>query len=114
MSHTREEELGRRRFQLAKEQAVEKAVENIRHAPAAEWPSLCPADCKLLREILGEIWICLERGRWEQYSFSTLTRQDILALLACGAGTGGCTLSCRTLEEMDAILSHARNQSPGP
>ena len=112
MSHSREEELGRRRFQLAKEQAVEKAVENIRHAPAVKWPSLCPADCQLLREILGEIWVCLERERWEQYSFSTLTRQDILALLALGAGTGGCTLSCGTLEKIDAILSHKRNSPP--
>ena len=68
MSQTRDEELGRRRFQLVKEQAVEDAVEKIRRAQAVDWPSLCAADCILLREILGDLWICLERKKWEQYS----------------------------------------------
>src|SRR5208337_1796039 len=98
MSQTRDEELGRRRFQLVKEQAVEDAVEKIRRAPAVDWPTLCAADCMLLREILGELWICLERERWEQYTFSTLTHQDILDLLALGAGMRGHTLTCAPLE----------------
>ncbi len=109
MSQTSDEELGRRRFQLGKEQAVEDAVEKIRRAQAVDWPSLCAADCMLLREILGELWICLERERWEQYSFSTLTQQDIRDLLALGAGMRGHALSCSTLEKMDAILSHTRH-----
>lgn len=114
MPRTYDEELGRRRFQLVKEQAVEDAVAKIRHAPAAGWDSFSMADYSLLREILGELWVGLERERWEQYSFATLTRQDILALLALGAGARGRTLTSATLEEMDAILSHARNDRPGP
>jgi hypothetical protein len=114
MSQTRDEELGRRRFQLVKEQAVEDAVEKIRRAQAVDWPSLCAADCMLLREILGELWICLERERWDQYSFSRLTKQDISDLLALGAGLRDHTLSCSTIEKMEAILSHSRNTSLSP
>jgi hypothetical protein len=113
MSRTSDEELGRRRFQLVKEQAVEDAVEKIRRAQAVDWPSLCAADCMLLREILGELWICLERERWERYSFSTLTKQDISDLLTLGAGMRG-HLSCSTIEKMEAILAHTRNKCPGP
>jgi len=112
MSRTSDDELGRRRFQLGKEQAVEDAVEKIRRAKAVDWPSLCAADSNLLREILGELWICIGRERWEQYSFSRLTRQDIRDLLALEAGMRGRTLTCETLEEMDAILTHTRNTPP--
>lgn len=112
MPRTHDEELGRRRFQLVKEQAVEDAVAKIRHAPAAGWDSFSMADYSLLREILGELWIRIGRERWEQYSFSTLTRQDILTLLALGAGMKDGTLTGETLGKMDEILSHSKNKSP--
>jgi len=112
MPRTYDEELGRRRFQLVKEQAVEDVVAKIRHAPAAGWDSFSMADYSLLRGILGELWIRIERERWEQYSFSMLTRQDILALLALGAGMKDGTLTGETLGKMDAILSHPENISP--
>jgi len=112
MSRTSKEELGRRRFQLGREQAVEAAVEKIRRAPAVDWPALGVAECMLLRDILGELWTCLERERWEQYTFSLLTQQDILDLLALGAGMRGHTLSCATIEEMDAIFSHKKHNRP--
>jgi hypothetical protein len=114
MSRTSDEELGRRRFQLVKEQVVEDAVEKIRRAPAAEWQSLRTPDYSLIREILGELWVSLERERWEQYSFSTLTRQDLADILALGTGTRDHTLNPETLGKMDAILSHARNNQPEP
>jgi len=112
MSRTSDEELGRRRFQLVNEQAVEDAVEKIRRSPAAEWQSLRTTDYTLLREILGELWISLERERWEQYSFSTLTRQDILDLLKLGTRARGRALTPTTVGEMDAVLSHTRNNPP--
>jgi len=108
MSRTSEEELGRRRFQLVKEQAVEDAVEKIRRAPAAGWESFHTADYTQLREVLGELWVNLERERWEQYSFSTLSRQDIIDILLLAKDTGGRTISPATLGKMDAILSHMR------
>jgi len=112
MSRTNEEELGRRRFQLVKEQAVEDAVEKIRRAPAVGWESLSTTDYTLLREVLADLWVNLERERWEQYSFSTLSRQDILDILSLAKDTGGRAISQTTLGKMDAILSHARENPP--
>lgn len=102
------ETLGRRRFQLSRDQAVEAAIEKIRRAPDADWHSFSSTDYSCLRGILGELWGSLEHDRWKQYSFSTLTREDIRALLDLGGGVPGRCLSCATVEEMDAILSHAR------
>ena len=109
MSPASEEELGRRRFQLAKDQAVEAAIGKIRRAPAAEWQTFSGTDYACLRDILGELWISLEREKWEQYSFSTLTREDIRALIALCAGSRGHAPGRALLEEVDAILSHSRH-----
>jgi len=111
MPHTSDEELGRRRFQLFREQAVEAAIGKIRRAPAAEWPTFSNNDYTRLREILGELWTHLEREKWDQYAFSTLTRQDIRDLLALGSPAQGHALSRSALETMDAILSHSRSAS---
>ncbi len=92
MSQTRDEELGRRRFQLVKEQAVEDAVEKIRRAQAVDWPSLCAADCMLLREILGELWICLEREKWEQVPPFPRSRSRISAISLHSVQDCGITL----------------------
>jgi hypothetical protein len=109
MAPTSEEELGRRRFQLFKEQAVETAIEKIRHAPAAEWQSFSGTEYTRLRDLLGELWISIEREKWKEYSFSTLTSDDLRALLALGASAQGRALSRSTLEEMEAVLSHTRH-----
>jgi hypothetical protein len=112
MPRTSDDTLGRRRFQLSREQAVESAIEKIRHAPSAEWHSFSGADYTRLRDILGDLWISLEREKWDQYSFSTLTRQDIRDLITLGAVSPGHPLSRSTIEEMDAILSHCRRSHP--
>jgi hypothetical protein len=114
MSPASEEELGRRRFQLFREQAVEAAIEKIRHAPAAEWSSFSGTDYTRLREILGELWISLEREKWEGYAFSTLSREDIRDLLSLGGTAQRRALNRATLEGMDAILSHARHDKKMP
>jgi len=114
MSRTSNEELGRRRFQLGKAHAVEEAIEKIRRGPAVNWSALCGADCRQIREILGELWICVGKEKWEEYTFSTLTHQDIHDLLVLGAGKEGHALSCIAVEKMDAILSHRKISPPGP
>ena len=106
MPPTNEEELGRRRFQLYRDQAVEAAIEKIRHAPAAEWHSFSGEDYVILKEMLGEIWISLGREKWQRYAFSTLTRQDLHDLIALGHRVKGHSPAAPLLEEMDAILSH--------
>ncbi len=67
MPRTSDDTLGRRRFQLSRDQAVEAAIEKIRHAPSAEWHSFSGADYTRLRDILGELWISLERQKWDEY-----------------------------------------------
>lgn len=109
MPHTSEEELGRRRFQLFREQAVEEAIGKIRRAPAAEWPSFSGNDYSRLREILGELWTNLEREKWDRYAFSTLTRQDLCDLLLLGQSAQGRAFSRVVLEKMDSVLSHSNS-----
>jgi len=106
-----DEELGRRRFQLSRERAVESAIEKIRHAPAAEWHSFSPPEYILLREVLGELWISLPRETWERYAFSTLTGRDIRALLTLGHRARGHAMAPSLVDQMDAILSHSRHHS---
>ncbi|MCK9632832.1 MAG: hypothetical protein M0R30_14475 [Methanoregula sp.] len=112
MSRTSEEELGRRRFQLLRQQAVEAAIEKIRHAPAAEWHSFSGADYTHLRDILGELWIHIEREKWNEYAFSTLTRDDIHDLLTLGTSAQGRALPRSVLDAMEAILAHTRHSRP--
>jgi hypothetical protein len=112
MPKTSDETLGRRRFQLCRELAVEAAIEKIRYAPAAEWHTLSQADYALLRETLGEIWTSLEREKWDRYSFSSLTCHDIRDLISLGHRVKGHGITGSLIDEMDAILSHTRHKPP--
>jgi hypothetical protein len=111
MPGTSDDTLGRRRFQIQREKAVEEAVEKIRRSPEAGWDAFADADYTVLRQLLGELWMFLERQKWEQYAFSTLTRQDISDILALRKGEKCTSVSCVKLEEMDAILSHSRRNN---
>jgi hypothetical protein len=82
MSHSTEEGLGRRRFQIQKEKAVEDAYEKIRRSFGVDWQCFSAEDCALLREVLGEIWISVDRDCWNDYCFSTLSHADLLSLIA--------------------------------
>jgi hypothetical protein len=109
MPRTSDDTLGRRRFQLIREQAVEDAIEKIRNAPAAGWESFSCADHTLLRELLGELWISLEREKWHECRFSWLTRQDLSDLITLGSREKGRTMTGAVLEKMDAILSRSQH-----
>jgi hypothetical protein len=82
MSRTTTEDLGRRRFQIQKEKAVEEAYEKIRRSFGVDWESFSAEDCKILREVLGEIWINVDRDCWKEYCFSTLSYNELLSLIA--------------------------------
>jgi len=114
MSRTSNDELGRRRFQLGKTHAVEEAIEKIRRAPAVNWPALSGADSRRLRDLLGELWVCVGKEKWEEYTFSMLTQQEFRNLLTLGAGKEGHALSCAVVEKMDALLSHRQSPPPEP
>jgi hypothetical protein len=101
MSRSTEENLGRRRFQIQKEKAVEDAYEKIRRSFGADWQCFSAEDCSMLRDVLGEIWISVERDRWKNYCFSTLSYKDILSLIAI-AKEGLCQ-KCMTPEALDRL-----------
>jgi hypothetical protein len=84
MEPSTEDNLGRRRFLLHRDKAVEQALERIRRAPDSGWATLSPDERAGLKAVLAEIWENCERGRWEQYCFSTLSKTDILRLVAIG------------------------------
>ncbi|PKG33091.1 hypothetical protein [Methanoregula sp.] len=109
MPSTSKEELGRRRFELQKEQAIEAAIEKIRRAPDAGWASFSGGDYTRLREILAEIWIGVDREKWQQYTFSTLTKEDIRELLELYGTAPGRAIPRATMEAMDAVISHTKN-----
>jgi len=105
MSRSTEEGLGRRRFQIQKEKAVEEAYEKIRRSFGKEWQVFSAEDCAVLREVLGEIWISVDRESWKNYCFSTLSHTEILSLIAI-AKEGLCQ-KCMTKEalaRLDEIL----------
>jgi hypothetical protein len=105
MSRSTEEGLGRRRFQIQGEKAVEDAYEKIRRSFGQEWQSFSAEDCAMLREVLGEIWISVDRERWKNFCFSTLSHIDVLALIVI-AREGLCKkgMSPETLARLDDIL----------
>ena len=82
MSPATEDNLGRRRFQLHRDKAVEQSLEKIRRAPDSGWETLTPEQRAGLKAVLAGIWENCERGRWEQYCFSTITKPGILRLIA--------------------------------
>ena len=105
MSRSSEEGLGRRRFQIQKEKAVEDAYEKIRRSFGKDWQVFSAEDCALLREVLGEIWISVDRDCWKNYCFSTLSHMETLSLIAI-AKEGLCQkcMTPDTLARLDEIL----------
>jgi hypothetical protein len=82
MSRSTDDNLGRRRYLLLRDKAVEHALESIRRSPAARWEALLPEEHAGLRGALAVIWENCSHERWELYCFSTLSKTDILALIA--------------------------------
>jgi hypothetical protein len=105
MSPPTEDNLGRRRFLLHRDKAVEHALERIRHAPRAEWGMLSLEERAGLKSTLTEIWENCDREHWHHYSFSIVTRANILALIALGNDIKTRHhLTHETREAVDAIL----------
>lgn len=105
MSPSTEDNLGRRRFLLHREKAVEQAVERIRRFKDSGWETLSSDQRTDLRKVLAEIWENCEHNQWEQYCFSTLTRSDILRLVSLGNDVRAQHRQiCDIREEIGAIL----------
>jgi hypothetical protein len=77
MPEVTDDERGRRVFQIHKEMAVEKALEKIRQNIGQDWKIYSATDIELLKYLLGEGWISMDRRRWEGFTFTRLTRNDL-------------------------------------
>lgn len=105
MSPSTEDNLGRRRYLLERDKAVEEALEKVRRASDSEWGTLTSTDRAMLRAVIAEVWDASERSRWKQFCFSTLTRADILRLISLGDEIKTLHhLSDKTLAAAEAIL----------
>lgn len=81
MPEAKDEEVGRRLFQIHKEKAVEVAVEKMRRKMPSEWTSFTSSDIDILKHILGEAWVCIKRTEWEGISFTKLTKNDLQEII---------------------------------
>ena len=113
MSPSTEDNLGRRRFLLHRDKAVEHALERIRRAPDSGWGMLSPEERAGLKEALAEIWENGDREHWHQYSFSLVTKFDILTLITLGNDTKvRHHLTPATQEAVDALLLSSSTENP--
>ena len=71
------DERGRRVFQIHREMAVEKAIEKIRQSVGQDWKVYSVTDIDLLKYMLGESWISLDRRKWEGFTFTRLSKDDL-------------------------------------
>ena len=84
MPDVTDDERGRRVFQIHKEMAVETAVEKIRQNMGQDWKLYSVSDIDVLKYMLGESWVSMDRKSWGQCTFSRLGREDIDAIIRIG------------------------------
>jgi hypothetical protein len=115
MSSSTEDNLGRRRFLLHRDKAVEHALERIRHADGAEWDTLSAEQRNKLKVFLTELWIDTTRERWDQYCFSTLTKPNLLQLISLwNDWAEHHHLTAESRKVLDEILLSCSGKDPSP
>ncbi|OPX66682.1 MAG: hypothetical protein A4E36_01919 [Methanoregulaceae archaeon PtaB.Bin009] len=77
MPEVTDDERGRRVFQIHRDMAVEKAIEKIRQSVGQDWKVYSVTDIDLLKYMLGESWISLDRRKWEGFTFTRLLKDDL-------------------------------------
>lgn len=84
MSEVSKTEIGRRFFKMQKDKQVEKAIEKIRQAHGSEWTLYSQSDIEALKQVLGEVWIFIERDKWDRISFTALSGIELRKLIGFG------------------------------
>jgi hypothetical protein len=80
-----DEEIGMRAFQIRKARAVERATERLRNGLGKEWSKLTRLQIEALGYALGELWAYIAHSEWDDLRFSTLSFEDVEAILAFSA-----------------------------
>jgi hypothetical protein len=84
MPDVTEDERGRRVFQITREMAVETALDKIRQSVGQDWKLYSVSDIVLLKYMLGESWVSMNRSSWGRCTFSRLLREDLDAIIRIG------------------------------
>lgn len=79
---TDDESLGRRRYHVNKQRAVERSLERWRHGLKADWHLLSRDDVANMAYIAGELWATLARDEWESVHFSKLGLHETRLIVA--------------------------------
>ena len=106
MPEVTSDERGRRVFQIHKERAAEKAIEKIRQALGLDWKVFSSTEVDILRYILEETWVALDRETWGKCAFSRLKRSELESIIRIGKQVKGREMrEDRGIEEVSRILS---------
>lgn len=82
MPEVTDDERGRRVFQIHKEMAVERAIGKIRLNLGEDWKVYSATDIELLKYLLGECWVALDRRKWEGFTFTRLSKDIVDAIIS--------------------------------
>jgi hypothetical protein len=80
-----DEELGIRACQLRRAQAVERAIQRVRHGLEGGWKELTSEEIEELEWVLGELWAYLSHAVWDDLHFGLLDLHDVLKILTFGS-----------------------------
>ncbi len=106
MAYSTGDDLGRRRYLLHRDKAVEEALERIRRAEGSGWETLTPEERTGLKTALSEIWENCGQGRWQQFCFSALNKAAVLELIRLVREAQEHHQSvCSSKERIEALLS---------
>ncbi len=99
-------EIGRRLFLVHKDKGVENAIKKVRRGLGPDWNHLSEDDITILKRMLGECWVYMDRPAWEKIAFSRLTYADVTAIVRIGdSAKGKDSTDTRAIEDVTAILT---------
>jgi hypothetical protein len=84
MPEVSSDERGRRVFQIHKEKAAENAIEKIRKSLGLDWKIFSSSEVEMLRYLLGETWVSVDRDTWEKCAFSRMKRSQVETIIEIG------------------------------
>lgn len=84
MPEVTSDERGRRVFQIHKEKAAENAIEKIRKSLGLDWKIFSSSEVEMLRYMLGETWVSVDRDTWEKCAFSRMKRSQVETIIEIG------------------------------
>jgi len=84
MPEVTSDERGRRVFQIHKEKAAENAMEKIRTSLGLDWKIFSSNEVEMLRYMLGETWVVVDRDTWEKCAFSRMNRHQVESIIEIG------------------------------